>query len=49
MAMFSEYNIMSSLSVGYVDGADRDISDVLTSKDVVFVLMSLYMWDEEVL
>ena len=47
--MFSEYNIMCSLSIGYVDGVDRGISDVLKSKEIVFVLVSLYMGDEVVL
>ena len=49
IAMFSEYNIMWSVSVGCLDGVDHAISNVLESKEVVFVLVSLYMCDEVVL
>jgi hypothetical protein len=47
--MFPEYNIMCSLSLGCVDGVARAISDVLKSKEIVFVLMFLNMCDEVVL
>lgn len=49
ITMFPEYNIMCSLSLGCVDGVARAISDVLKSKEIVFVLMFLNMCDEVVL
>lgn len=49
IAMFPEYTIMYFPRVGCLDGVDCDISRVLKSKEVVFVLMSLYMCDEVVL
>jgi hypothetical protein len=49
ITMFSDYNIMWSPSVGCLDGVDRDISTVLKSKEVVFVLVSFYMCDGVVL
>ena len=49
IAMFSEYNIMWSLRVGCLHGVDRNISHVLKSKGVVFVLKLLYMCDGVVL
>jgi len=47
--VFSEYNIMWSQRVGCLHGVNRNTSRVLKSKEVVFVLTSLYMCDEVVL
>jgi hypothetical protein len=47
--VFSEYNIMWFLRVGCLHGVDRNISHVLKSKGVVFVLTLLYMCDGVVL
>ena len=47
--VFSEYNIMWSLRVRCLHGVDCNISRVLKSKEVVFVLTSLYMCDDVML
>ena len=49
MSMLSEYDTMWSWSVGCLDGVNRDISSMLKTKEVVFVLTLLYMCDEVVL